>query len=192
MHIEIEAKLKVDSLEQVEVKLAELGAEFLQEQLQTDCHFDDANMTLQKTDKCLRLRRQLVSESERFFLTYKGARESDNFKKRREIETEVDNGVMTERLLIELGYKKTLTYEKKRQLWRLGECDIALDQLPLLGCFVEIEGPDAERIVDVQQSLNLAHLPHIEQSYASLMEQKLNQLGRKKREIFLSGSGKKL
>jgi predicted adenylyl cyclase CyaB len=81
MYTEIEAKLKVDSLEQMTAKLTELGAEFGQEQLQTDYHFDDANMTLQKTDRCLRLRRQLVNESERFFLTYKGAKEKSSFKK---------------------------------------------------------------------------------------------------------------
>jgi len=189
---EIEAKLKVDSLQEVERKLTEIGAEYLTEQLQRDCYFDDRQRSLIETDRCLRLRRQSSAGSEKFFLTYKGAKESDKFKKRQEIETEVDNAVMTERLLIELGYEKAMTFEKKRRLWRLGECNIVLDQLPLLDCFVEIEGPDAERIVDVQQRLELAHLPHIGQSYALLMEQKLNQLGRKKREIFLGGSGKKL
>jgi adenylate cyclase class 2 len=192
MHIEIEAKLKVDSLQQVERKLTEIGAEYLTEQLQRDCYFDDRHRSLTETDRCLRLRRQSSAGSEKFFLTYKGAKESDNFKKRQEIETEVDNAVVTERLLIELGYEKTLTFDKKRRLWRLGKCNVALDQLPLLGCFVEIEGPDAERIVNVQQSLELAHLPHIRQSYALLMEQKLNQLSREKKEIFLNGSDKKL
>jgi adenylate cyclase class 2 len=192
MHIEIEAKLKVESLEDVRCKLVELGAEYLTEQLQRDYYFDDKHRSLTETDRCLRLRRQSSAGSEKFFLTYKGAKESDNFKKRQEIETEVDNAVVTERLLIELGYEKTLTFDKKRRLWRLEKCNVALDQLPLLGCFVEIEGPDAERIVDVQQSLELAHLPHIRQSYALLMEQKLNQLSREKKEIFLNGSDKKL
>jgi adenylate cyclase class 2 len=192
MHIEIEAKLKVDSLEQVSAKLTELGAEFLQEQLQTDYHFDDANMTLQKTDRCLRLRKQLVNGSERFLLTYKGAKQKSDFKKRQEIETEVGDTSSIEKLLLELGYEKTLTFEKKRRIWRFRECSIALDQLPLLGCFVEIEGPNAERIAELQQSLELAHLSHIRQSYALLIEQKLNQLGRKKREVFLSGFGQKL
>ncbi len=50
MCTEIEAKLKVDSLSEIECKLPELGAEFLAEQLQTDYHFDDANTTLTKTD----------------------------------------------------------------------------------------------------------------------------------------------
>ena len=53
MCIEIEAKLKVDSLAEVEQKLAELGAEFLAEQLQTDYFFDDVNATLTTADRCL-------------------------------------------------------------------------------------------------------------------------------------------
>ena len=86
MPVEIEAKLKVDSLEEIKHKLTELGAEFLQEQLQKDYLFDDAEKSLQKTDRCLRLRRQSADESERFFLTYKGAKEKSSFKKRQEIE----------------------------------------------------------------------------------------------------------
>ena len=42
MHIEIEAKLKVDSFKGIERKLKALDAEFLRERLQTDAYFDDA------------------------------------------------------------------------------------------------------------------------------------------------------
>ena len=172
MCTEIEAKLKVDSLQEIERKLAELGAEFQEEQLQTDYHFDDANSELAKTDRCLRLRRQMVGSSERFFLTYKGAKEESNFKKRQEIEIEIKDAESAQRLLSALGYEKVLVVEKKRRLWRLGDCEIALDQLPLLGDFVEIEGPDDEQIADARRSLGLADLPHITESYASLVAKK--------------------
>ena len=171
MCVEIEAKLKVDSLAEVERKLAELGADFKAEQLQTDILFDDANTTLTTTDQCLRLRRQLVADSERFFLTYKGAKEKSDFKKRQEIEIEIIDAESTQKLLSALGYEKALVVEKKRRLWQLGRCAIALDQLPLLGDFVEIEGPNNEEIADVQQWLGLAELPHIEKSYAQLTKE---------------------
>jgi len=173
--IEIEAKLKVDSLQEIEEKLAELGAEFLEEQLQTDCYFDDANRTLTKTDRGLRLRRQLIGRNEKIFLTYKGAKEDSKFKRRREIETEVSDADSAEKLLLALGYEKALVFEKKRRVWRLAECVVSLDELPLLGSFVEIEGPDEEKIADVQGSLGLADLPHISESYAILMAQKLHR-----------------
>ena len=171
MCVEIEAKLKVDSLPEVEQKLAELGAEFLAEQSQTDFLFDDSNATLTTTDRCIRLRRQSVAGSERFFLTYKGAKEKSNFKKRQEIEIEIKDAESTQKLLSALGYEKVLVVEKRRRLWRLGGCAVCLAQLPLLGAFVEIEGPDDKTITDVQQSLSLADLPHIAKSYAQLTKE---------------------
>lgn len=182
---EIEAKLKVDSLEQIERELNELGAEFVEQQLQTDHYLDDADGALTKTDRCLRLRRELAGNSERSFLTYKGAKEKDQFKKRRQIEIEIKDVDSVENLLSALGYEKALAFQKKRRNWRLGNCVVALDELPLLGSFVEIEGPSDEEIADVQTSLGLAGLPHIAESYALLIERKLRQLDKAEREVFL-------
>jgi len=172
MCTEIEAKLKVESLREIEHKLAELGAEFLAEQLQTDYHFDDANTTLTKTDRCLRLRKQIVGKGESFFLTYKGAKEKSNLKRRQEIEFEIKDADSVCKLLSALGYEQSLVVEKKRRLWKLGDCEVALDRLPLLGDFVEIEGPDEEKIATAQEKLGLSDLSHIAESYASLVTKK--------------------
>jgi adenylate cyclase class 2 len=171
MFIEIEAKLKIDSPSEVERKLTELDADFIAEQLQTDYFFDDADATLTTSDRCLRFRRQSVKDGEKFFLTYKGAKEKSNFKKRREIEIEIINAESMQKLLSALGYEKVLVVEKKRRLWKLGRCSVALDRLSLLGDFVEIEGPNNEEIADVQQRLGLAELTHIEKSYAQLIKE---------------------
>jgi len=192
MCTEIEAKLKVDSLQEIKRKLTELGAEFLEEQLQTDYYFDDAETTLTESDRCLRLRRQMVGKSEKFFLTYKGAREKDEFKKRQEIEIEVGDADSAQKLLSALGYEKVLVFEKKRRIWRLGECEVSLDELPLLGGFVEIEGPDGESIADARRNLGLANVPHIGESYAFLMDEKLRQLGKEEREVFFESPGSQL
>jgi len=173
MNIEIEAKLKVDSLQEIVERLDGLGAEFLAEQLQKDYYFDDGDRALTKTDRCLRLRREVVGDSNKFFLTYKGAREKDQFKKRQEIDIEIKDPDSTEKMLIALGYNRVLVVEKKRGTWRYRDCLVALDEVPLLGEFVEIEGPDDEKISDVQKGLALANLQHIPESYAGLMEQKL-------------------
>jgi adenylate cyclase class 2 len=106
-------------------------------------------------------------------LTYKGAGEKAEFKQRLQIEIEVKDGDSTEKLLSALAYEKVLVFEKRRRVWRLGDCEVALDELPLLGGFVEIEGPDAGKITDVQAKLGLADLPHIEDSYAALVAEKL-------------------
>ncbi len=172
MCAEIEAKLKVDSLPEIERKLPGLGAEFLAEQLQTDYHFHDSNTTLIKTDRCLRLRKQMVGKNESLFLTYKGAKEKSNLKKRQEIEFEIKDADSVRKLLSALGYEQSLVVEKKRHLWKLGDCEVALDQLPLLGDFVEIEGPDEEKIATAQEKLGLSDLSHIAESYASLVAKK--------------------
>ena len=188
MCVEIEAKLKVESLGEIRRKLNELNAEFLQEHLQIDYHFDDANMTLQKTDRCLRLRRQLDNKSERFFLTFKGAKEKSSFKKRQEIEIEIADSSAIQKLLLALGYEKVLVFEKKRQLWKIENCEVALDELPLLGDFVEIEGPDEKKIENVQKSLGLSELPHIKEGYASLIIDRLCELGKDQKEVYLTNS----
>ncbi|MFC1737549.1 class IV adenylate cyclase [Planctomycetota bacterium] len=172
MCTEIEAKLKVDSLKQIEEILAGLGAEFLQQQQQIDYYLDDENRTLTKADKCLRLRREIVRDGETRFLTYKGPKQKDNFKKRQEIEIEITDANSAEKLLSAIGFKKALVVEKKRWTWRIGQCKVALDELPQLGTFVEIEGPDAEQIASVQKDLQLSDLPHIPESYVALIEKK--------------------
>ena len=171
MFIEIEAKLKVDLPAEVERKLMELDADFIAEQLQTDYFFDDTNAALTKADSCLRLRRQSVEGDEKFFLTYKGAKEKCNFKKRQEIEIEITDADSAQKLFSVLGYEIVQVVEKERRLWKLGRCEVALDRLPLLGNFVEIEGPNNEEIADIQRSLGLAELTHIEKSYAQLIKE---------------------
>jgi adenylate cyclase class 2 len=159
----------------VEEKLRQLGGLFVAEQLQSDIHFDDSNATLTKADKCLRLRRQVIGETTGYFLTYKGAKEKSNYKKRQEIEVEIGDADTMRKLLSALGYEQKLCVEKKRRLWRLGGCEVALDKLQELGDFVEIEGPDDRQIAQVQESLGLAELQHIPKSYASMIMEKKNQ-----------------
>ena len=174
MYIEIEVKLKVDSLAKVARRLKAVGAEFLSGQIQTDTYFDDCKNSFRKTDSALRLRRQRIGRKEQAALTFKGPRRKGRFKQRQEIQFEVANADCAEMLLLALGYKKSLVFQKKRRVWRLDGCEVALDELPLLGSFVEIEGPGEKKIAAVQKKLGLADLPHIPESYANLMEKKLH------------------
>jgi len=185
MYTEIEAKLKVHSLEEVDRKLRDSGASVVRETVQTDCYFDMAGRDLTGSDKALRLRRDKTGAQEHFILTYKGPKQKDDYKKRVEIELDVNDAEAAERLLAELGYHKALAFNKKRRLWKLHDCEVALDELPLLGVFVEIEGPDSETISRVQEMLGLAEAPHIMDSYACLIDAELSRLGRESREVYL-------
>jgi len=112
MHAEIEAKLKVDSLEAVEPRLVDCGASFRAENVQTDHYFDTAEKELTRTDQCVRLRREQKGERERLIITYKGAKEADDYKKRREIEFEVQDAGEAESFLNALGYHRALVFNK--------------------------------------------------------------------------------
>ena len=146
MRAEIEAKLKVDSLADVERKLRECDASFVRETVQRDTYFDTADRDLTRRDECLRLRQEKIGQRERLTLAYKGPKEPDDYKKRTEIEVQVGDADATESLLAALGHEKALTFDKRRRLWKLLDCEVALDELPLLGVFVEVEGPDSGAI----------------------------------------------
>ena len=185
MYLEIEAKLKVDSLDEVTRRLADCGGPMASETIQTDIYFDTADRNMTETDRCLRLRRESDGTQERLILTYKGAVEADDFKKRREINVEVKDADATEHLLGGLGYVRALAFNKRRRTWQMAGCEVALDELPLLGAFVEIEGPDSQTIAEVQRTLGLTDRSHSSESYASQIAQEMARLGLNEREVFL-------
>ena len=169
MAFEIEAKLKVDSLESIAESLEILDAEFVEVQMQTDSYFDNNAQTMKKSDQCLRIRKQRTEKETKMFLTYKGRKQQDNFKKRQEIDIPVPADSEADELLKALEFKKALVIEKKRSLWKLDDCLVALDEVSGLGNFIEIEGANDKKIANVQKKLNLEHLSHIKKSYADLI-----------------------
>jgi adenylate cyclase class 2 len=183
MAIEIEIKLRVDGFEPVVQKLKQLGAKFEGDFLQIDSYYDDNKDSLVKSDRCLRIRKHINHIGQTIELTYKGARENHRFKSRREIGIKVDKAQELAELFEQLGYVLRLALEKKRSLWDYHDCKIALDELPLIGKFVEIEGPNDETIEQVQKDLGLENLKHEPASYAHLIEAAAVKAGLKKRNI---------
>ncbi|MHC4292419.1 MAG: class IV adenylate cyclase [Planctomycetota bacterium] len=175
MSHEIEAKIRVSSLEPIACKLKELAAEFLRHIQQVDTYFMDAAGQLRKNDCALRLRRQTIDNEQSTLITFKGARSDSKFKARAEYETNVGNAETAEKIFESLGYHKAIVVEKIRKMWSLDGCEVCLDELPRLGCFVEVEGPDEATITGVLEKLNLHNEPHITESYASMMAHTLKQ-----------------
>ena len=60
---------------------------------------------------------------------------------------------------------------------------VELDELPLLGTFVEIEGPDEKTIHQVQQRIGLSEHRHIEASYLSLLSDFCRRTGSSSRRV---------
>jgi adenylate cyclase class IV len=90
-------------------------------------------------------------------ITFKGPVEAGAFKKRTELELPLVEAEGMRRLLEAIGFVETVRFRKRRESWRLGECLVELDELPHLGCFVEIEGPDEWAIQRVRESLGLGN-----------------------------------
>ena len=177
MKMEIETKIRVESFDSVISGLKESGARFEGKVLQRDSFFVDKEKKLISTDRGLRLRRQTSDGVERVILTYKGPREKTCFKSRREIEVDVDNFESMKEILLALGFEKGIAFEKRRDYWSLDECEVCLDELAMLGKFVEVEGPGEEAICRVLETIGLSASDHIDMSYARLMREKLNKAG---------------
>jgi predicted adenylyl cyclase CyaB len=145
----------------------------------------DPERTLKKSDRGLRLRinRDVESGAQTAVVTMKGPQQSGQFKSREEIEVEVSSAAPMAQVFENLGYRKTICFEKRRESWKLDHCKIELDEVPHLGFFVEIEGPDDARIETVRRRLGLDHAPPIKTSYVAMLSQWLEERGSLEREI---------
>ena len=173
MPSEKEAKFKVRSHAAVRRALKAAGAAYLGTVLQTDRYFDLPDASLRRGDRGLRIRtvRRLRptagrrvgtegGEDPRPLVTLKGPRRPGKIKIRTEVQTHVDNpGALVEAFRA-CGLAVSMTIQKRRASYllegRFGRCRVELDELPLLGSFVEVEGGGEKAIRDACRRLGLA------------------------------------
>lgn len=171
-NIEIEAKIKVDNFDNVQILLKDSAACFIEQQI----HFDYYYRCTENQPQWIRIRVQIVEGKGTIFLTFKGAKEKSIFKKRIELEIElkISEFQSLSKILIALGYERDLILEKTRRLWKLNSCDVCLDDVisSSLGCFIEIEGPNEYLITAVQNRLGLEYEPIIKEGYHTLLSHK--------------------
>lgn len=101
-------------------------------------------------------------------LTFKGPRDPGPVKSRAELETPVADAETLAEILQRLGFQEVIRYEKRRETWRLGDCEVCLDELPRLGWYVEIEGPRIEAVETARRQLGLTALPTPGETYVEL------------------------
>ena len=182
MPTEIEAKIKVPDLSAVRRKLQAAGATRIGRELETNDFFDTPDRSLQSADKGLRIRTTVDETGQkRCLVTVKGPLQKAQFKTREETEFSADPPEAVRQILENLGYQLTLSFEKRREMWTFNGCEVALDELPYLGTYVEIEGKSASDVTaarDVsaaRQALGLADLPLISIGYVSILARYLEQ-----------------
>jgi len=176
---EIEAKVKIADAEAFRCRVAACGAAGGGTVLEVNRLFDSADGRLRKSGAAVRVREERAAGGEvrRTILTYKGPRQPSRFKRRTEIETAVADGAATVAFLEALGYAETFRFEKRRTAWRVGDCEVVLDELPHLGWFAEVEGPSEAAVQKVLAGLGLADEPVIAQTYMRLLADDLDARG---------------
>jgi adenylate cyclase class 2 len=179
MGVEIEAKMKVDDLQAVRLLLHHHGAKPLGRHLETNIFFDTPDRSLLARDEGIRLRRSrdVVSGREEYVLTSKGPRQQGELKSREELETTVGDIQAMTAILARLGFVQTFSFEKKRESWQLEGCHVELDELPVFGTFVEVEGPSEQVVQRVRDLLGLRDVPLVKPSYIAMVAKYLEEQG---------------
>jgi len=189
MSLEIEAKFRVASHDEVRRRLRAAGADPLGAVVETNAVFDRAGESLRAAGCGLRLRSTVRQDGTAgtATLTFKGPQRRGPLKSREEFEVHLDDTAAMERILCGCGFATVLWYEKRRESWRLDFCRIELDEPPHLGLFVEIEGPSEAAISDVQRRLGLGHIEHERRSYVHMLSEYCRAQGRNDRRLPLPG-----
>jgi predicted adenylyl cyclase CyaB len=175
---EIETKFRLDDPTALRRRLAQLGATRIGAERESNFVFDTAGRRLLGSGCGLRVRiahpleyRGLPTAT----LTYKGPRDrelaSQGVKSREELETELRDGDVVIAILEQLGYRAVVRYQKRRESWRFGGCLITLDELPQLGWFTELEGPDVATLAQRRIDLGLGTATVVVESYVELAAQ---------------------
>ena len=180
---EIEAKFKVADHQAVRKALRRERAEYLATVVLTDCYYDTFARALLDRDCGLRirhvrcLRRGARALDTRPLLTVKGpGRPSARAKIRHEVQARLDDAPGAVELLEAMDLMLTFTVQKRRASYRLAGCLIELDELPLIGCFVEIEAPREGDIAEMATRLGIEG-PPITDHYVALMAAACKQAG---------------
>lgn len=131
--IEFEVKAPVPA-DRIQALLAALGpAQRVEEH--ADAYYAHPCRDFAATDEALRL----SNRAGRADLTYKGPKLDARTKARREIVVPLDDAAGAEPLLEALGFRPVMVVRKRRALHEAAGFEVALDDVPPLGVFVELE-----------------------------------------------------
>lgn len=164
MRYEVEIKIALDGPAALRARLAEQGAVYAGRAFEINRLFDTPAGALRHAGCALRIRTSRpcgadgVAQPEglgRATLTFKGAATGGALRQREEIETGLDDAEAAAAILARLGFCEAVLYEKRRETWRLAGCEIAIDELPRLGWFAEIEAGEAAAVEPMRRRLQL-------------------------------------
>jgi adenylate cyclase class 2 len=148
MNIEYEAKfLNVDK-DQIRKHLKDAGAELVRpEYLQKRIPFN-----LPKEKHSIHSWLRVRDEGDKITLSLKMV-DGDKIDNQKEICLEVDSFDNAVSLLESIGCERKSYQETKRELWKLDDTEITLDEWPFLEPFVEVEGNSEAAVKSVSEKI---------------------------------------
>jgi len=156
--------------------------------------FDRPDQGLRKTDQGLRVRVETLTPpgaaepiETSVTMTHKGPRLHGALKSRVETEVEAGSAEGATALLEALGFPRTLSFEKRRRRWLLDGCRVELDTVPIIGRFVEIEGPGESAVMATREKIGLGGEPEERLSYITMIAQHLEKQGSATRHVGFEG-----
>ena len=133
--IEVEVKAKIDSFEEMEKRLENLGALKSKKEFQEDIYFASPIVDFAQTDEALRIR----TTNNNIFITYKGPKLNKDAKTRKEVEMSIESAGKAKDIFEEIGFKEVRTVRKNRQYYTYENFEISLDDVEGLNHYMEIE-----------------------------------------------------
>lgn len=149
--IEVEVKAKIDSFEEMEKRLENLGAIKSKKEFQEDIYFASPIVDFAQTDEALRIR----TTNNNIFITYKGPKLNKDAKTRKEVEMSIESAGKAKDIFEEIGFKEVRTVRKNRQYYTYENFEISLDDVEGLNPYMEIEISleDGKDYDDAQKSI---------------------------------------
>jgi adenylate cyclase, class 2 len=142
---------------------------------QRDEYFDTREENLKEQDFTVRLR----SVNGNLKVALKGPRTylADNVYQRIELEFSAANEREVREQLAKQGLAATAIIEKQRWGFSSEHAEIAIDRLPFIGCFIEVEGDTPSAIETVLASLQLSSKDAVRENYSELLEARFREIG---------------
>jgi predicted adenylyl cyclase CyaB len=153
--IEQRTRLRNEDVDRVSQLLADLDFKFVGSWMQTDVTFDRPDASLFNSGCKIRIRR----ENGEMELTYKSSnRERTDVSVRTEtnIRISADQFDACSVLLEALGYPELFRVVKERQVWKRDAVKVTIDDWPIIGLVMEMEGPESE-LLELSSELGRAY-----------------------------------
>ncbi len=148
MNIEFEATFLDINKDKVREKLREEKAELIKpEFLQKRVVFNLPSGNA-KAGGWLRVR----DEKDKITMSFKQIN-GDKIEDQKEIDLEINDFEKGVKILEEIGCQKKAYQETKRELWKLNDVEICIDEWPFLEPFVEVEGKSKEEVEKVSEKI---------------------------------------